>query len=125
MTTTQALVTALGVILVMAIIWFFWLKDEEGVRAVTTSGGVQETTILVKGGYTPSVIRVERGKPVRLTFLREETSPCSETVLLDSFGRHALLPEGQAVPVEFVPTEPGEYPFTCGMGMLHGKVIVE
>jgi plastocyanin domain-containing protein len=72
----------------------------------------------------PGTIRVERGRPVRLTFRREETSPCSEMVVFEAFGKNAHLPEGELVPVEFLPTEPGEYPFTCGMGMLRGAVIV-
>ena len=97
---------------------------EAGVKATMSSGGYQEATILVKGGYTPGTIRVERGTPVRLTFRREETSPCSELVVLEAFGKNAQLPEGELVPIEFLPTQPGEYPFTCGMGMLRGSVIV-
>jgi plastocyanin domain-containing protein len=80
--------------------------------------------ILVKGAYTPDVIEVERGKPVRLSFRREETAPCSEKVIFPAFHRSAELPEGEVVPVEFVPEQPGEYEFTCGMGMLRGKVVV-
>jgi len=125
MSIDQVVVTAGGVVLILGIVWFFWLKKQVGVRATLTSSGYQEATILVKGGYTPGTIRVVQGKPVRLTFRREETSPCSEQVVLDGFGRNATLPEGQLVPVEFMPSKPGEYPFTCGMGMLRGTVIVE
>ena len=82
--------------------------------------------ILVKGGYNPDTIIVERGKPIRLTFRREESSPCSEQVVFDAFGRHATLPEGEQVAVELPPPEqPGEYPFTCHMGMLRGTLVVE
>jgi len=35
------------------------------------------------------------------------------------------LPEGDTVPVEFLPKEQGEYEFACQMGMLRGKIIVE
>ncbi|MBI4939561.1 MAG: cupredoxin domain-containing protein [Actinobacteria bacterium] len=125
MSISQILVSLAGVALVAFIVWFFWLKKEEGVAAALTSSGYQEATILVKGGYAPSTIRVQHGQPVRLTFRREETSPCSETVVLDAFGKSAHLPEGQLVPVEFLPKTPGEYGFTCGMGMLHGTVIVQ
>jgi hypothetical protein len=31
--------------------------------------------VLVKGGYTPDVVVVERGKPVRLNFVRQESAP--------------------------------------------------
>ena len=81
--------------------------------------------VLVKGGYTPDVIVVERGKPVRLNFVRAESSACSEMVLLPDFKKSAQLPEGETVPVEFLPDTPGEYEFQCQMGMLRGKLIVE
>ena len=81
--------------------------------------------ILVKGGYTPDVIVVQHGKPVRLSFRREETAACSEMVVFGDFGKSAKLPEGEIVPVEFLPEMPGEYEFSCQMGMLRGKLIVE
>ena len=43
---------------------------------------------------------------------------------LTSRTRTAELPEGKQVPVEFTPEQPGEYEFTCGMGMLRGKLVV-
>lgn len=125
MTTQQIVVTLVGVALVAVIVWFFWLKKEQGVHATLTSSGQQEATILVKGGYNPAVVRVDAGTPVRLTFRREETSACSDTVVLEGFGKRADLPEGQLVPIEFLPKEPGEYPFSCAMGMLRGTVIVQ
>jgi plastocyanin domain-containing protein len=124
--TSQILVTLAGVLAIAGIVWFFWLKKATGVRAVAASSGYQEAMILVKGGYNPDTIIVERGKPVRLTFRREESSPCSEQVVFDAFGRHATLPEGEQVAVELPPPEqPGEYPFTCHMGMLRGTLVVE
>ena len=81
--------------------------------------------MLVKGGYTPDVIIVEAGKPVRLSFVRQESASCSEMVLFPAFNRSAKLPEGQTVPVEFLPTDRGEFEFSCQMGMFRGKLIVE
>ena len=79
----------------------------------------------VKGGYTPDVIVVQAGRPVRLRFTRQESSSCSETVLFPDFSRSARLPEGEEVAVEFTPDKAGEYGFQCQMGMLRGKLIVE
>jgi plastocyanin domain-containing protein len=124
MSAAQVIVTVTGLGLITLIAWFFWAPRGEGVKAALTSSGFQEALILVKGAYTPDVISVEHGKPVRLNFRREETAACSEKVLLPDFGRQAELPEGQVVPVEFTPEQRGEYEFTCGMGMLRGKVIV-
>lgn len=121
----DVVVTGGGLALIAGIAWFFWGPRATGVRAAVTSGGYQEALILVKGGYTPDVIVVRHGKPVRLRFRREESAACSEMVVFGDFGKSALLPEGQEVPVEFLPERPGEFEFTCQMGMFRGKLIVE
>ncbi len=125
MSPDRILVTFVGLAAIVSVAWFFWFKRAEGVAASTVSDGYQEQMVLVKGGYTPDTIRVSAGRPVRLLFRREETAACSEQVLLSDFGKSALLPEGQVVPVEFLPAEPGEHEFTCGMGMLRGRILVE
>ena len=110
--------------LIALIAWFFWGPRGEGVKAALTSSGFQEAMILVKGAYTPDVIIVEHGKPVRLTFRREETAACSEKVLFPDFGRSGRAPRGRDRPDRVHPEQPGEYEFTCGMGMLRGKLVV-
>jgi len=125
MTVVEVVVTLAGLALIVGIAWFFWGPRAAGTRAAVTSGGFQEAMILVKGGYTPDVIVVAHGRPVRLNFRREETAACSEMVIFDAFGKSAHLPEGETVPVEFMPQTPGEYEFSCQMGMLRGKLIVE
>jgi plastocyanin domain-containing protein len=71
------------------------------------------------------VVVVSGGKPARLNFRPEETAGCSEVVLLPGFQKSAQLPQGQVLPVEFLPMELGEYQFACQMGMLRGKLVVE
>jgi plastocyanin domain-containing protein len=125
MTWDRVLVDVVGVGLIGFIVWFFWLVQAKGVRAAVSSGGYQEQMVLVKGGYTPDVIVVGAGKPVRLNFVRQESASCSEMVLFPAFNKSATLPEGQTVPVEFLPKDRGEFEFSCQMGMFRGKVIVE
>lgn len=125
MTADKLIVIFGGLATIVGIAWFFWGPRKGGYRAAVTSGGYQEAMVLVKGGYTPDVIVVQRGRPVRLNFRREETAACSEMVILGDFGKSAHLPEGQVVPVEFLPEKAGEYEFACQMGMLKGKLVVE
>jgi plastocyanin domain-containing protein len=114
-----------GVFLISFIVWFFWLKRSKGIQAAQTSSGYQEAMILVKGGYTPDTIVVQHGKPVRLTFRREETAGCSDKVVFAAFNKSADLPTGQLVSVELMPDKPGEFGFACPMGMFRGRLIVE
>lgn len=120
----MALVNASGIAAIGAIVWYFWLSRSRGSSAAM-DGGVQSALVVVKGGYTPDTIVLERGRPARLVFRREESALCSERVVLPAFDKSALLPQGVEVPIEFLPTESGEYPFTCQMGMLRGRVVVE
>lgn len=125
MTADKLFVILAGLAAIAAIAWFFWGPRKGGYRAAVTSGGYQEAMVLVKGGYTPDLIVVQHGKPVRLNFRREESAACSEMVVFGDFGKSANLPEGEIVPVEFLPEKAGEYEFTCQMGMFRGKLIVE
>lgn len=118
------IVNLVGLGVIAWIVWYFWLSKPVAARAAVSSGGVQEAFIVVKGGYSPDTLQVEAGRPVRLMFNRQEADPCSEKVVFDDFGIATDLPQGDIVPVEFTPTEPGDYEFACQMGMLRGKVIV-
>jgi Cu+-exporting ATPase len=123
MDTTQILVTVGGAVTVAGIVWFFF-----GPRGVTaarrTDAGVQEIEVVVRGGYTPDRIEVRQGEPVRLTFVRRESNPCTEQVVLGDFGLSRTLPEGERVPVEFTPKDVGEFVFHCGMNMVRGTLVV-
>ena len=125
MTADRWIVTLLGLALIAFIVWFFWLKKSKGTAASVGSSGVQEAMILVKGGYTPDVIVVKAGRPVRLNFRREETASCSEMLVLPAFNKSVKLPTGETVAVEFMPDQAGEFPFSCQMGMFRGRLIVE
>ena len=125
MTIAQVIVTIGGLGLSALVIWYFFFSQATGTRAAVGVAGVQEAQIIVKGGYTPDVLVVKAGQPVRFNFLRQETASCSEMVLFPDFDRSAKLPPGEVVPIEFTPQTPGEYEFTCQMGMFRGKLVVE
>ncbi len=125
MSNLQIFVILSGIVLTILIAWYFWFAPKAQTRVAVSSSGAQEVAITVKGGYTPDVIVVQKGRPVRLTFTRQESSACSEKVLFPDFNQNALLPEGKPTTIEFTPDKPGEYGFQCQMGMLRGKLIVE
>ena len=124
MTIDQILVTAVGTLAIAGIGAFFLLPKGKEVRAIVGSSGYQEAMVLVKGGYAPDLIVAEAGTPIRLTFLREESSACSERVVFPDFHTSAPLPEGENVSVDLPAAKAGEYGFQCEMGMLRGKLVV-
>ncbi len=91
----QIFVILFGIVLTILIAWYFWFTPKAQTRvAISESGAQKKVAITVKGGYTPDVIFVQKGRPVLLTFTWQESSACSEKVLFPDFNQNALLPEG-------------------------------
>lgn len=105
--------------------WWFFLARRPAAAAVAGAGGAQEVTITVQAGYEPAEVKVKRGMPVRLIFDRQETSGCSEEIVIPDFGIRKFLPAFQKTTIELTPEKAGTFDFTCGMSMLHGRLIVE
>ena len=124
MDSTEIIVVVVGVAAIACVLWFFF-GPRQRVSANVTSGGVQEIQVTVKGGYSPDVIVVGLGRPVRLDFYRDEAASCSEHVKFPDFGIIRDLPAYKTTSIEFMPEKAGEFEFTCGMNMMRGKLIVE
>ena len=125
MTSAQLAVTLAGLAAIVWVNWYFFVAGRStAVPAVAGEGGVQRVLVEVKGGYTPAVIRVRAGAPVRLDFHRDETNTCTEEVVIPDFGIRTYLPSHRTTPVTFTPAA-GTYEFTCGMGMVRGTIIAE
>lgn len=124
MTSMEWAVVLGGLLTIAWINWYFFLAQKATATATAGAGGVQEITIAVRGGYDPADVRVRKGVPVRLVFDRQETSGCSEEVVLPEFGIRRFLPAHQKTKIEFTPERAGIYEFTCGMSMLRGRLTV-
>jgi plastocyanin domain-containing protein len=124
MDTVEILVMAGGVAAIALVLWYFF-GERERVNAEATAGGVQQIKVTVRGGYSPDVIVVKKGSPVRLDFYRDETASCSEQVIFGDFRIARDLPPFKTTSIEFTPDREGEFTFTCGMNMMRGKLIVE
>ena len=124
MSNLQTFVILSGIVMTILIAWYFWSAPKAQTRVAVSEFGVQEVAITVKGGYSPDVIVVRKGRPVRLTFTRQESSACSEKVLFPDFNQNALLPEGEQATLEFTPEKAGEYGFQCRMGTLRGNGLI-
>ncbi|UCD25585.1 MAG: cupredoxin domain-containing protein [Gemmatimonadota bacterium] len=124
MSPIDAVVVGLSVALIAGELWFF--LGPRRVSSVRPSRTMpQEIKVLVKGGYEPDTITVEAGRPVRLLFYRDETAECSARVIFESLGIEKELPAFQTTAVDFNPEKPGDYPFHCGLSVLHGRVVAQ
>ncbi len=103
--------------------WFFF--GPKTARRAQLVSGAQEVDITVKGGYSPNVIRVTEGVPLRLRFDRQESGDCTSRVVFADFSASKTLPAFGTATLEFTPDKVGEFDFACGMNMIHGTLIVE
>jgi len=115
----KIIITVVGVLGMGFVLWFFLAKKE---NAVAAEG---EIDIEVKGGYSPDIISVPAGKPIKLNFIRKDESTCLEEVVLSDFKVCKFLPMNEKTTIEITPEKPGEYKFICGMSMYHGKLIAK
>ena len=98
--------------------------EAEAVSAMD-KGTVQEVRINIKGEYVPSQVLVKKGKPLRMVFMRNDDSSCTEYVVLEDFKIKQKLEPFKETAFDLMPDKEGEYAFVCGMGMLHGKLVVK
>lgn len=114
-------INILGLFIIGLIVWWFWLAKAERVVATTN----EVIPILVKDGvYQPQKIQTQLHQPITLRFTREDPSPCAETVVFNSLNISRELPLHQSIDIQLLIEKPGEYEFTCQMGMYRGKIIV-
>lgn len=102
------------------------LPQSHPVAARDTTEAVQ-TVRLAAGArsYTPNVIQVKAGIPVRLEVVDAGFSGCTNAIMARGLfeGTLPLVRGGTAV-AEFVAHQPGRYKFSCWMGMVSGIIDV-
>ena len=103
--------------------WFFF--GPKKAHAATQLGNLQEVTVTVKGGYSPDLVRVRQGVPLRIVFDRQESGECTSRVVFPDFALNRSLSAYGQTTVELLPDRAGEFGFACGMNMVHGRLIVE
>jgi YHS domain-containing protein len=85
----------------------------------------QKATVVIDGKYLPGKVAVRRGSPVALTFVRKEEAGCGGVVHFPTLGIKRTLKPGERTVVTFTPRKAGRLPFTCGMAMYRGELIVK
>lgn len=115
----KIIVSIAGVIGIAFTYWFFLMKKEKEQKVEG------EVDINVSGGYWPEVISIPVGKVTKINFLRTDPTDCLSEVVLGDFKIKKELPLNQKVTVEIKPEKAGEYVYSCGMNMYHGKIVVK
>src|ERR1035437_807798 len=113
------LVVLLGAGALTGLIAWYFFGPKKSHRA-SLDDGVQVVNVTVKGGYSPDVIEVVAGIPVRIVFDRQEPADCSSRVGVPDFKANPALSAFQARSVEVCRRLPAAAAFACGMSRLPG-----
>lgn len=79
---------------------------------------------VTSSGFSPSTLKIKNNIPVEWVIQGDSITGCTNKVIVPSLGISQSLVTGKNV-VKFTPTEAGTVPFSCWMGMVRGKFIVE
>src|SRR5262249_60892988 len=87
---TDLVVIAGAVVITAGLGWFFF--GPRKARAAKMTGKLQEVTVVVKGGYSPDLIRVRQGIPLRMLFDRQESGEGTSRVVFSHFAPNPSPP---------------------------------
>jgi plastocyanin domain-containing protein len=88
--------------------------------------GVQQTSVRVDNkGFSPSEVKLEKGKPAQLVFVRTSDATCAKEVVFPELKIEKDLPLNTPVKVEIPTTEARTLTFQCGMAMYKSSVLIQ
>ncbi|HEY5584547.1 MAG TPA: sulfite exporter TauE/SafE family protein [Ruminiclostridium sp.] len=94
----------------------------DDIKVAEVKDNQQEVTVTVNDyGYSPAVVVVQKGMPLKIKFNTEKLNTCNNIVSFPEFQGELDLQSQKETPVI---TPEQDFTFQCGMGMLHGYVKV-
>ncbi len=114
MNSVDAVIVAVSLAIGAWQLWYFLGRRSYAAPGEQLKAGTQEFRIMLEGGFSPDLVVVEAGRRVRLEILRSEVDPESEHLAFDNLKVTKTLAEFTYVPIEFIPSDPGDYRFYCG-----------
>ena len=91
---------------------------------VTLENGVQVVRMTEGNrGYSPNQFSIKKGVPVKWIIDAQAPYSCASTIVIPQLGITKTLEAGENT-IEFTPSETGDLPFSCSMGMYTGSFSV-
>lgn len=75
-------------------------------------------------GFQPKVLKIKKDIPVKWIIKGDQITGCTEKIIVPELNIAKTLNSGDNI-IMFTPNQLGEIPFSCAMGMVRGKFIVE
>jgi sulfite exporter TauE/SafE len=102
------------------------LPSVSAASASSGDGKFQVINMTADNGWSPDTFTVSKGVPVRMNIFVKDITSCVGGIRIPKYGiSRDFTQKGQMITLEFTPTEAGTVIFTCPMGMVSGRIIVE
>jgi uncharacterized protein len=79
---------------------------------------------VTSSGFSPATLTIKKGVPVRWVIKGDAVTGCTSKIIVPSLNISRNISQDDTI-IEFTPTVTGEIPFSCWMGMVRGKFIIE
>lgn len=90
------------------------------------NGDYQTVQLDINYNFVQKEFKIKKGIPVKFTVNAIRVTGCSDEVIISRLGlTTGKLKNGDQVTLEFTPKDKGVIPFSCWMGMINGRFIVE
>ncbi|MCZ7402926.1 MAG: sulfite exporter TauE/SafE family protein [Candidatus Methanoperedens sp.] len=94
-------------------------------QTLDVNNGSQEIRMEVnRYGFVPSTFTLKKGVPVKWIINGKELTGCNSAIQVPAYGLAFDVKKGEQT-IEFTPTEAGTIRWSCWMGMIQGRFIVE
>ncbi|MBT6691555.1 hypothetical protein HOB10_04450 [Candidatus Parcubacteria bacterium] len=101
----------------------FWTSKEIGTAVSQADAQIINMAVNYRG-YSPSVFKIKQGVPVKWIIDVQQISGCTNEIIVPDLDIRKSLYQGENI-IEFTPSKKGNLSFSCWMGMVRGKFIVE
>lgn len=91
------------------------------------AGNGQEQTVVMhvtSAGFEPATLKIKKGIPVKWVIKGDQVTSCTSTIIIPSLNISKRIGSGDNI-IRFTPDQAGTIPYSCGMGMVRGKFLVE
>jgi len=101
-------------------------KEQPMPALAPAPAGVQQAAVNVgKHGFSPNEVKLEKGKPAQLMFVRTTDETCAMQVVFPELKIEKELPLNTPVRVDIPTTEARTLTFQCGMAMYKSAVLIQ
>ncbi len=105
---------------------FSFCDRDFGISTAQAAAPTTDTTIHIeKDGYSPNNVTIKAGSEVKINLVNNGGNGCTQAFTIPRLGIQKVVPLGGSDTIAFTaPSEPGQLPFMCSMGMFRGAFTI-